>query len=92
MLQKDSAVQTFACVHTNQALCTEAALNAVQRRYPQIYKSSVRLALDPASISIEARDFMLALQSACPANEKWSLLQHVQWRRHLRHFRLIWCL
>ncbi|KAH7093938.1 hypothetical protein BKA62DRAFT_721672 [Auriculariales sp. MPI-PUGE-AT-0066] len=30
-----------------RALCTEAALNAVQRRYPQIYKSSERLVVKP---------------------------------------------
>ncbi|KAH9470346.1 hypothetical protein Pst134EA_007612 [Puccinia striiformis f. sp. tritici] len=35
-----------------RALCTEAALNAVQRKYPQIYKTSDRLVIDPQSIDV----------------------------------------
>lgn len=46
-----------------QALCTEAALNAVQRRYPQIYQSTDRLLLQPESIDVELRDFMIAIKS-----------------------------
>jgi SpoVK/Ycf46/Vps4 family AAA+-type ATPase len=46
-----------------QALCTEAALNAVQRRYPQIYKSDDRLLLKPESIEVGLRDFMISIKS-----------------------------
>lgn len=46
-----------------QALCTEAALNAVQRRYPQIYKSNERLLLAPESIGVGLRDFMISVKS-----------------------------
>jgi SpoVK/Ycf46/Vps4 family AAA+-type ATPase len=46
-----------------RALATEAALNAVQRRYPQIYKSTERLMLKPETIEVELRDFMLAVKS-----------------------------
>ena len=46
-----------------QALCTEAALNAVQRRYPQIYTSTDKLVVDPKSINVIARDFMIATES-----------------------------
>ena len=46
-----------------QALCTEAALNAIQRRYPQIYKTSDRLLLKPESIQVQAKDFILSVQS-----------------------------
>lgn len=46
-----------------QALCTEAALNAVQRRYPQIYKSNERLLLNPESIEVGLRDFMISIKS-----------------------------
>jgi SpoVK/Ycf46/Vps4 family AAA+-type ATPase len=46
-----------------RALCTEAALNAVQRRYPQIYKTSDRLLIDPESINVSARDFVLSAKS-----------------------------
>jgi len=47
-----------------QALCTEAALNAVQRRYPQIYTSTDKLVVDPKSINVIARDFMIATESS----------------------------
>ena len=50
-----------------QALCTEATLNAVQRRYPQIYKSNDRLLLKPEAIEVELRDFMISVndKSVC---------------------------
>lgn len=47
-----------------QALCTEAALNAIQRRYPQIYSSTDRLLLNPESITVGAKDFMMSVKSA----------------------------
>lgn len=46
-----------------QALCTEAALNAIQRRYPQIYKSKDRLLLKPETIDVGLRDFMISIKS-----------------------------
>jgi hypothetical protein len=46
-----------------QALCTEAALNAIQRRYPQIYQSSDRLLLKPETIGVTFRDFMISIKS-----------------------------
>jgi SpoVK/Ycf46/Vps4 family AAA+-type ATPase len=46
-----------------KALCTEAALNAVQRRYPQIYTSNDKLIVDPKSINVIAKDFMIAMDS-----------------------------
>lgn len=48
----------------SQALCTEAALNAVQRTYPQIYKTNDRLLIKPEEISVTARDFVISQQSA----------------------------
>ena len=47
----------------SQALCTEAALNAIQRRYPQVYKSDDRLLLKPETIGIGLRDFMISIKS-----------------------------
>lgn len=51
-----------------QALCTEAALNAVQRTYPQIYKTNDRLVIKPESIEVTARDFIVSQKSALPAS------------------------
>ncbi|KAL2824521.1 hypothetical protein BDW59DRAFT_147457 [Aspergillus cavernicola] len=53
-----------------RALCTEAALNAVQRRYPQIYKSDKKLLIDPKTIEVRPKDFMLAVKKMVPSSER----------------------
>ncbi|WFC96241.1 TAT-binding protein-like protein 7, AAA ATPase [Malassezia brasiliensis] len=53
-----------------RALCTEATLNAIQRHYPQIYGTSDRLELDPASVQVGARDFVLALEKLVPSSAR----------------------
>ncbi|KAL8842676.1 MAG: hypothetical protein Q9170_000451 [Blastenia crenularia] len=53
-----------------RALCTEAALNAVQRRYPQIYRSNEKLQIDPASINVVAKDFMISVKKLVPSSER----------------------
>lgn len=47
----------------HKALCTEAALNAVQRTYPQIYKTNERLLIKPETIDVTARDFVVSQKS-----------------------------
>lgn len=53
-----------------KALCTEAALFALRRRYPQIYKSSKKYVLDMNEIKISAVDFKNALKSVTPASNR----------------------
>jgi SpoVK/Ycf46/Vps4 family AAA+-type ATPase len=53
-----------------RALCTEAALNAVQRKYPQIYKSNQKLLIDPKKIDVTPKDFMLAITKMVPSSER----------------------
>lgn len=53
-----------------RALCTEAALNAVQRRYPQIYKSQEKLLIDPKTINILPKDFLISVQKIVPSSER----------------------
>lgn len=53
-----------------RALCTEAALNAVQRRYPQIYKSNEKLQIDPKTINVIAKDFMISIKKMVPSSER----------------------
>ena len=53
-----------------RALCTEAALNAVQRRYPQIYSSNKKLIINPATIQIAAKDFMISIKKIVPSSER----------------------
>lgn len=55
-----------------RALCTEAALNAVQRRYPQIYKSNEKLLIHPETINVTAKDFMISVKKMVPSSERSS--------------------
>jgi hypothetical protein len=38
-------------------------LNAIQRKYPQIYKTTDRLQVQPGSVRVQPKDFMLAVKS-----------------------------
>uniref|UniRef100_A0A3Q3WA97 ATPase family AAA domain-containing protein 2 n=1 Tax=Mola mola TaxID=94237 RepID=A0A3Q3WA97_MOLML len=53
-----------------KALCTEAALVALRRRYPQIYSSSVKLKLDVTSIILGPGDFSKAMRAIVPASQR----------------------
>ncbi|XP_047243849.1 ATPase family AAA domain-containing protein 2B isoform X2 [Girardinichthys multiradiatus] len=53
-----------------KALCTEAALMALRRRYPQIYGSSVKLKLDVKSIVLGPGDFSKAMRTVIPASQR----------------------
>lgn len=53
-----------------RALCTEAALAAIQRRYPQIYQSKDKLLIDPSSIHVSARDFMKSIDKIIPSSAR----------------------
>ena len=53
-----------------RALCTEAALNAVQRHYPQIYKSNEKLQIRPETIKITPKDFMISIKKNIPSSER----------------------
>ncbi|XP_060099235.1 ATPase family AAA domain-containing protein 2 [Heteronotia binoei] len=53
-----------------KSICTEAALCALRRRYPQIYTSSAKLQLDISSINITAKDFVVAMQKTTPASQR----------------------
>ncbi|KAL8286687.1 hypothetical protein RQP46_004215 [Phenoliferia psychrophenolica] len=53
-----------------RALCTEAALNAVQRTYPQIYKTNERLVIDPKTIDVTARDFIISQKNLIPSTAR----------------------
>ncbi|KAJ2906865.1 hypothetical protein MKZ38_010363 [Zalerion maritima] len=53
-----------------RALCTEAALNSIQRTYPQIYSSKDKLVVDPTKISIHATDFSISIKKMVPSSER----------------------
>ncbi|OTB08324.1 hypothetical protein M426DRAFT_19002 [Hypoxylon sp. CI-4A] len=53
-----------------RAMCTEAALNAIQRTYPQIYQSKEKLVVDPARITVHMTDFILSKNKIVPSSER----------------------
>ncbi|KAI0122560.1 AAA-domain-containing protein [Daldinia grandis] len=53
-----------------RAMCTEAALNAIQRTYPQIYMSKEKLVVNPEKINIHMTDFMLSKNKIVPSSER----------------------
>ncbi|KAK0563019.1 TAT-binding protein-like protein 7, AAA ATPase, partial [Tilletia horrida] len=53
-----------------RALCTEAALNAIQRRYPQVYTTNERLLLQPETIRVDAKDFMMSVNKVVPSSKR----------------------
>ena len=53
-----------------RSLCTEAALNAVQGTFPQIYSSNKKLLIDPAQIRVKAKDFMISVNKIVPSSER----------------------
>ena len=53
-----------------KALCTEAALCALHRVYPQIYRSERKLKLDHSRIRVEADDFLQAMQKITPSSHR----------------------
>lgn len=56
-----------------KAVCSEAALCALRRRYPQIYFSSQKLVLDIDSIAITSKDFVRAMSKMVPASQRYTL-------------------
>lgn len=67
-----------------RALCTEAALNAIQRRYPQIYQTTERLQLQPESIHVDARDFMMSVNKVIPSSARSSGSAAAPLKEHLK--------
>ncbi|ODV98409.1 hypothetical protein PACTADRAFT_36955 [Pachysolen tannophilus NRRL Y-2460] len=53
-----------------RALCTEAALNSIQRQYPQIYQTKEKLKINPERIKIVSKDFMMALDKIIPSSSR----------------------
>nr|ODN92346.1 ATPase [Cryptococcus depauperatus CBS 7855] len=66
-----------------RALCTEAALNAIQRRYPQIYKTTDRLELQTKSIQVQAKDFMMSAKKIVPSSARSATSPAIQLPSHL---------
>jgi len=53
-----------------KALCTEAAVHALRRRYPQIYESDEKLLIDPGQVVPGRVDFRAAMEAITPASHR----------------------
>ena len=53
-----------------KGLCAESALNALKRRYPQIYQTNQKLAIDVNNISITEEDFLKAMKTLLPSTHR----------------------
>lgn len=53
-----------------KALCTEAALRAVRRTYPQIYESADKLLVDASCCRLERADFESSMAALVPAQHR----------------------
>ena len=72
---KDWVVQGTSgyCGADMKALCTEAALIALKRVYPQVYTSSLRLQLDLSKITVTKGDLNVAMLKLAPAAARSSI-------------------
>uniref|UniRef100_A0A0C9QVG3 Tat-binding homolog 7 n=1 Tax=Fopius arisanus TaxID=64838 RepID=A0A0C9QVG3_9HYME len=61
---------TGYCGSDLRALCTEAVLQGLRRTYPQIYKTSNRLLLDPRRVEVKKRDFIEASSILVPSSHR----------------------
>ncbi|MFH4974215.1 hypothetical protein AB6A40_000924 [Gnathostoma spinigerum] len=50
-----------------KALCTEAVLVALRERFPQIYLSDDKLAIQTSAIVVQKKDFVVAMSKVVPA-------------------------
>ena len=69
---KDAVANATAgyCGADMKALCTEATMRAIRRRYPQIYASTKKLIIDPSKITITLMDFVDAYNGLTPASHR----------------------
>ncbi|KAF9586664.1 hypothetical protein BGW38_010665 [Lunasporangiospora selenospora] len=63
-------ITTHYCGADIKALCTEAALRAIRRRYPQIYDSKDKLLIDASTIVIEDIDMLKSAKALTPATHR----------------------
>ena len=57
-----------------KSLCTETALSALRRKYPQIYETSDKLLIDVSQISMIAADFYISMKSIVPTAQRCETL------------------
>ena len=69
-----------------KGLCSEAALRALRRRYPQIYKTNQRLAIKMDEVVVKDGDFECAMRHMVPSTHRVQDQNRHLSRRSSRHF------
>lgn len=67
-----------------RALCTEAALHSIQRKYPQIYTTNDKLLVNPSKVKVVAKDFMKAIEIIVPSSARSTSTGSAPLPDHLR--------
>lgn len=58
-----------------KALCTEAAIGAFRKKYPQVYACNDPLLIDVSSVQVKRLDFLEAMSTITPAAQRGTLVQ-----------------
>lgn len=53
-----------------KALCSESAIRALRRRYPQVYQSNHKLLIDVDQVRVGSKDFLTAMSNIVPASHR----------------------
>lgn len=53
-----------------KSLCSESAIRALRRRYPQIYDSHEKLLIDVDQVRVSTKDFLAAMKDIVPASHR----------------------
>ncbi len=72
-LEELSELTVGYCGADIKALCTEAAMHSLRRKYPQIYKSSDKLVIDVSKLVVSGSDFHLAYKGVVPTGQRTGL-------------------
>ena len=68
---RELARQTVGyCGADLKSLCSEAAIGALRRNFPLIYKSTEKLVIDPHAVRVTASDFTTAMVAVTPASQR----------------------
>lgn len=70
VLDSVSKLTVGYCGADLKSLCSEAAIRALRRRYPQIYESKDKLMIDVDEVKITTRDFLSAMKEIVPSSHR----------------------
>eukprot|EP00178_Gracilaria_changii_P024856 TRINITY_DN753_c0_g1_i1.p1 TRINITY_DN753_c0_g1~~TRINITY_DN753_c0_g1_i1.p1 ORF type:complete len:1500 (+),score=256.56 TRINITY_DN753_c0_g1_i1:3904-8403(+) len=70
VLDAVASIAVGYCGADLKALCSEAAIRALRRRYPQIYRSHDKLKIDVNEVRVSTKDFVAAMKDIIPASHR----------------------